>query len=67
MNNAQIEKLEKSIANMKDKKSRLFFVVQDTKGNAKAAVRYIYQMAMSLKNAGYYPIILHEKPDYEGV
>ena len=67
MNNAQIEKLEKSIANMKDKKSRLFFVVQDTKGNAKASVRYIYQMAMSLKNAGYNPVILHEKPDYEGV
>jgi hypothetical protein len=67
MNNAQIEKLEKSIVNMKDKKSRLFFVVQDTKGNAKASVRYIYQMAMSLKNAGYNPVILHEKPDYEGV
>jgi len=67
MNNAQIEKLEKSIVNMKDKKSRLFFVVQDTKGNAKASVRYIYQMAMSLKNVGYNPVILHEKPDYEGV
>ena len=67
MNNDQIEKLEKSIANMKDKKSRLFFVVQDTKGNAKAAVRYIYQMAMSLKKSGFNPIMLHEKPDYTGV
>ena len=67
MNNTQIEKLEKSISNMKDKKSRLFFVVQDTKGNPKAAVRYIYQMALSLKKGGYNPIILHEKPDYEGV
>jgi hypothetical protein len=67
MNNDQIEKLEKSITNMKDKKSRLFFVVQDTKGNAKAAVRYIYQMAMSLKKSGFNPIMLHEKPDYTGV
>lgn len=67
MNNAQIEKLEKSIMNMKNKTSKLFFVVQDTKGNAKASVRYIYQMAMALKKSGYNPIILHEKPDYEGV
>jgi uncharacterized protein with HEPN domain len=67
MNNDQIEKLEKSIINMKGKKSRLFFVVQDTKGNAKAAVRYIYQMAMSLRKSGYNPVMLHEKPDYEGV
>lgn len=67
MNNAQIEKLERSINNMKDKKSKLFFVVQDTKGNAKASVRYIYQMAMALKKSDYNPIILHEKPEYDGV
>lgn len=42
-------------------------MVQDTKGNAKASVRYIYQLAYSLKNAGYNAIILHEKNDYTGV
>jgi hypothetical protein len=46
---------------------RIYFLVQDTKGNAKASVRYIYQMAMSLKKSGYNAIILHEKPDYFGV
>ena len=67
MNSEQIQKLEKSIENMKEKLSRVYFVVQDTKGNAKASVRYIYQMAMVLKKNGYNPIILHEKPEYFGV
>ena len=61
------EKLEKSINNMKEKLSRIYFMVQDTKGNAKASVRYIYQMALTLKKNGFNSIILHEKPDYFGV
>ena len=67
MNQEQITKLKESIQNMKDKTSRIYLMVQDTKGNAKGSVRYIYQMAMALKNGGYNPIILHEKPDYFGV
>jgi hypothetical protein len=67
MDQEQISKLEKSIQNMKDKTSRIYFLVQDTKGNARASVRYIYQMAMALKNNGYNAMILHEKPDYFGV
>ena len=67
MNQEQISKLERSIQNMKDKVSRIYFLVQDTKGNAKASVRYIYQVAMTLKKNGYNPIMLHEKPDYFGV
>jgi len=67
MNTEQIEKLERSINNMKEKKSRIYFIVQDTKGNAKASVRYIYQMAMALRKDGYTSIILHEKPEYYGV
>lgn len=42
-------------------------MVQDTKGYAKASVRYIYEMAYSLKTAGFSPIMLHEKPDYTHV
>jgi hypothetical protein len=52
---------------MKEKLSRIYFMVQDTKGNAKASVRYIYQMALTLKKNGFNSIILHEKPDYFGV
>ena len=67
MSQEQISKLENSIENMKNKSMRIYFLAQDTKGNVKASVRYIYQMAMSLKKSGYNAIILHEKPDYYGV
>jgi hypothetical protein len=62
-----IKKLELSIENLKEKKCKLFFFVQDTKGNAKASVAYIYDLALTLKNAGFNSIILHEKSDYFGV
>ncbi len=39
MNTEQITKLENSISNMKEKLSRIYFIVQDTKGNAKATNR----------------------------
>jgi len=67
MNQENVKKLERSIQNLKEKSSRIYFFVQDTKGNAKASIRYIYEMAMALKNAGLNPIILHEKDDYFGV
>ena len=62
-----IRKIEISIENLKDKKSRIYFFVQDTKGNARASVKQIYDMALTLKNSGFNTIILHEKPDYYGV
>ena len=67
MNQEHISKLEKSIQNMKDKKSKIYLLVQDTKGNAKASISYIYRMGIALLNSGYNVIMLHEKPDYTGV
>jgi hypothetical protein len=61
------EKVQLSIQNLREKKARIYFLVQDTKGNAKASVRYIYQMAKTLKDNGFNSIILHEKADYAGV
>ena len=61
------DKIKLSIENLKNKKSKLYFLIQDTKGNAKASVRYIYQMAKTLSDNGFNPIILHEKKDYYGV
>ena len=61
------EKVKESIKNLRDKKSRIYFLVQDTKGNAKASVRLIYQMAKTLLDSGFNSIILHEKNDYAGV
>ena len=67
MENNIIEKVKNSIANLADKKSRIYLLVQDTKNNATASVRLIYEIAYTLKNNGYNPIILHEKNDYTGV
>ena len=61
------EKVKQSIKNLRDKNARIYFLVQDTKGNARASVRLIYQMALSLLKSGFNPIILHEKTDYAGV
>ena len=67
MENSLKEKVLKSIEVLKDKQARIYFLTQDTKGNAKASVRFIYQVAKTLKDAGFNPIILHEKNDYAGV
>ena len=67
MNTELITKLELSISNLKEKKSRIYFLVQDTKGNAKASIRVIYEMAYHLFENGYNAIIMHEQNDYKGV
>jgi hypothetical protein len=67
MNQEQLSKLELSIENMKNKKSRIYLIAQDTKGNAKASIAYIYRLGLALLNGGYNPIILHESSDYTGV
>lgn len=60
-------KIENSLNILKDKKSRIYFVAQDTKGNARASIKYIYDVALTLKENGFNPIILHEKKDYTSV
>ena len=67
MENQLNDKVKQSIQTLREKKARIYFLVQDTKGNAKASVRLIYQMAKALKDNGFNPIILHEKADYAGV
>ena len=63
----RIQKIEKSLEKLKDKTSRIYFLVQDTKGNPMAGIKYIYDMALTLKNNGYNCIIIHETKDYHGV
>ena len=67
MNQENISKLEVAIQKMKDKQSRVYLLVQDTKGNATASVAYIYRLAMALHKSGYNTIILHEESEYFGV
>ena len=63
----KIIKVENSIEKLKDKTARIYLLVQDTKGNPKASVKYIYDVAVALKNNNFNPIIIHETKDYEGV
>jgi len=67
MEQINFEKLQKSVENLTNKSSRIYFFVQDTKGNAKASVAHTYKIALTLKNNGFNPIILHEQNDYIGV
>jgi hypothetical protein len=67
MNQEQIKKVEKSIQNLKDKKSKIYLLVQDTKGHAKASIAYSYRLGMTLSKQGYNVVMLHEKSDYTGV
>ncbi len=54
----KIQKIEQSIENLKNKSSRIYFLVQDTKGNPRASVTQTYEMAYSLKQQGYNTIII---------
>ena len=56
MENQLQEKVKQSIKILREKQARIYFLVQDTKGNAKASVKLIYQMAKSLKDNGFNPI-----------
>lgn len=67
MDQPQIDKVKLSISNLREKKSKLYFFIHDTKGNAKASIKYIYDLAIILKRNGFNSIILHEKSDYTGV
>lgn len=67
MEQDKILKLENSIKNLEEKKCKIYLFAQDTKGNPRASIRYIYQLGMSLKKQGFNPIVLHEKSDYTGV
>ena len=67
MDQPQIDKVKLSISNLREKKSKLYFFIHYTKGNAKASIKYIYDLALTLKRSGFNSIILHEKPDYTGV
>lgn len=63
----KIQKIEGSIKNLKNKGINFYFLTQDTKGNAKASVRFIYQIAKSLIDNGYNATIIHEKTEFSNV
>lgn len=67
MENEMIEKIKNSVKNIDEKLNKIYFFVQDTRGNAKASIRYIYDMAITLKNNGHNVIMLYEKKEFTPV
>ena len=58
MNTELLNKVEQSVQRLKDRSVRIYFLTQDTKGNARASVRQTYEIALTLKNNGFNPIII---------
>jgi hypothetical protein len=62
-----IEKLEDALGRIDTKENVIYFLCYDTRGNARAAIKHIYDMALFLKDAGYDAKILVEESTYKGV
>lgn len=62
-----IEKLEDALLRISSKENGIYFLCYDTKDNAKASVKHIYDMALFLKEEGYNSKILVEDNNYKGV
>jgi hypothetical protein len=66
-NNQNIEKLSNSLENLYNKTNIIYFLVYDTKNNPRASVKYIYDLAITLKNENFNVKILVEDKTYSGV
>lgn len=67
MSKENIEKLEIALTNVESKNNVIYFLTYDTKNNPRASVKYIYDLALTLKNNGYNSKILVEDKTYSGV
>jgi len=69
MNNKidNIEKLLSSIDTLSTNSNTIYFLTYDTKGYAKASVKYIYDLAKTLKDMSFDVKILVEDKSYSGV
>jgi hypothetical protein len=66
-NKENIEKLESSLLKLKTNENTVYFLVYDTRNNARASVKHIYDMALTLKENGVNSKILVEDKSYTGV
>ena len=67
MSKENIEKLESSLGILNTNQNVIYFLVYDTKNNARASVKHIYDIALVLKNNGITSKILVEDNTYGGV
>jgi hypothetical protein len=66
-NKENIEKLESALGRLESKESVVYFLTYDTKNNPRAAIKYIYDLALTLKENGRNAKILVEDKNYGGV
>ena len=66
-NNENIEKINTALGRLEDSKSIVYFLTYDTKNNARASVKYIYDLALTLNQNGITSKILVEDSTYVGV
>lgn len=66
MNKENIEKLESALGRLETKENVIYFLTYDTKNNARASIKHIYDMALTLKENGYNSKILVEDETYTG-
>jgi hypothetical protein len=64
MSKENIEKLESALGRLETKENVIYFLTYDTKNNARAAIKHIYDMALTLKENGSNPKILTEDKSY---
>lgn len=66
-NTENIEKLESALGRLATKENVIYFLTYDTRNNARASVKHIYDIALTLKNNDYNVRILVEDKKYTGV
>jgi glycosyltransferase involved in cell wall biosynthesis len=66
-NNENIEKINLALNRLEESKSIVYFLTYDTKNNARASVKYIYDLALTLNQNGIVSKILVEDRNYTGV
>jgi hypothetical protein len=64
MSKENIEKLESALGRLETKENVIYFLTYDTKNNARASVKHIYDMALTLKENGNVTKILVEDKTY---
>ena len=62
-----IEIFQEALNRIEKNENSIYFLTYDTKNNARAAIKHIYDMALVLKEFGYNAKILVEEKTYGGV
>ena len=66
-NNENIEKLKDALGRLENNENSVYFLTYDTKNNPRASIKYIYDLALTLKENGVNSKILVEDETYGGV